>query len=311
MQGRSKGKSQDFCDCHKASSCTTPTAKPASILKKGSQPFVRAAAEAINKAITFGAMSVKVALQGQHVSFNASLVGTSDKEDAGDGKEADKPEKGTPEELAQAEAVSASAQFGHTTIKCTQESMLDKHPSLDEPVPKKPKAKLESVKEAAAEVKLAAIDPEKDSLEDMDNEKEMPVAAKSPDAAFTITAQDSKAPSATDKMDVVSVELKMALSYSFTLQQLRDFDPIARNQDDSYDEEEDEDDNSDVFDEDYPTLKLVKILHHILGAKFLDQYAMETVVFDPTVADVPDDKKWVISMVQTVKKKAAFWSYAR
>ena len=115
---------------------TTSMAKSASILKKGSQPFVRAAAEAINKAITFGAMSVKVALQGQHVSFNASLVGTSDKEDAGDGKEADKPEKGTPEELAQAKAASANAQFGHAAQKHVQESMSDKYPSLDKPVPK-------------------------------------------------------------------------------------------------------------------------------------------------------------------------------
>ena len=86
-------------------------AKPASILKKGSQPFVRAAAEAINKAITFGATSGKAVLQGQQVSFNTLMVGTSDKEEAGEGKEADKPEKGTPEELVQAKSASASAQF--------------------------------------------------------------------------------------------------------------------------------------------------------------------------------------------------------
>ena len=85
----------------------------------------------------------------------------------------------------------------------------------------------------------------------------------------------------------------MAPSCGFTLQQLRDFDPIVRNQDDSYDDEEDKDDNSDIFDEAHPSLKLGKIPHHVLVAHFLDQYAMETVVFDPTVADVSDDKKWV------------------
>ena len=84
-------------------------AQPASILKKGPQPFARAAAEAINKAITFGATSGKMALQGQQVSFHAHMVGTAGKEEAGDGKEADKTEKGTPEELAQAKAASASA----------------------------------------------------------------------------------------------------------------------------------------------------------------------------------------------------------
>ena len=152
--------------------------------------------------------------------------------------------------------------------------------------------------EAVAEVKLAAINPEKDPLEDTDNEKETPVAAKSSDAAFTVTAHDLQAPSAMDKMNVVSVEHKMALSYSFTPQQLRDFNHIVRNQDDSYDNEEDKDDNSDIFDEDHPSLKLVKIPHHILAAKFPDQCAIETVVFDPTVADIQDDKKWVISMVQ-------------
>ena len=71
-----------------------------------------------------------------------------------------------------------------------------------------------------ADVKLAAIDPEKDPLEDSDNEKETPVAAKSPVAASTITAQDLQAPSATGKMDMVLVELKTAPSYGFTLQQL-------------------------------------------------------------------------------------------
>ena len=58
-------------------------------------------------------------------------------------------------------------------------------------------------------------------------------------------------------------------------------------------------------------MKLMNIPHHILAAKFLDQCTMDTVVFNPTVADVPDYKKWVISMVQTVEKKAAFWSYAK
>ena len=155
------------------------------------------------------------------------------------------------------------------------------------------------MKEATAEVKMAAINPEKDLLVDTDDEKETPVAAKSPDAAFTITAQDSRTPPAMDKMDVVSVELKMALFYGFTLQQLRDFDPTVRNQDDSCDDDEDKDNNGNIFDEDHPSLKLMKIPCHILAAKFLDQCAMETVVFDPIVADVPDDKKWVISMVQT------------
>ena len=104
--------------------------------------------------------------------------------------------------------------------KHAQESKSDKHPSLDEPVPKKPKAKLKSIKEAATEVKLVAINLEKDPLEDSDDEKETPLAAKSLDAAFTITAQDLQAPSATGKTDVVLVELKTALSYGFTLQQL-------------------------------------------------------------------------------------------
>ena len=53
----------------------------------------------------------------------------------------------------------------------------------------------------------------------------------------------------------------------------------------------------------------MKIPCHVLAAKFLDQCATKTVVFDPTVADVLDNKKWVISMVQTVEKKTAFWSY--
>ena len=51
-------------------------------------------------------------------------------------------------------------------------------------------------------------------------------------------------------------------------------------------------------------MKLGNIPCLILAAKFPDQYANETVVFDPTVADIPDDKKWVKSMVQTVEKKA-------
>ena len=148
-------------------------------------------------------------------------------------------------------------------------------------------------------------------MEDTDNEKEMLVAAKSPNAALTITAQDLQAPSVTDKMDMVSVEHKTALSYGFTSQQLRDFNPIVRNPDDSHDDNDDKDDDSDIFDEDHPSLKLVKIPCHVLAAKFPDQYATETIVFNPTVSDVPDNKKWVISMVQTVEKKAAFWSYAK
>ena len=57
-------------------------------------------------------------------------------------------------------------------------------------------------------------------------------------------------------------------------------------------------------------MKIVKIPRHIPIAKFPDQHKDETVVFDPTVADFPDDKKWVISVVHTVEKKAAFLSYA-
>ena len=139
----------------------------------------------------------------------------------------------------------------------------------------------------------------------------MPVAAKSPNAAFTVTALDLQASCATDKVYMVSVEHKTALSCGFTPQQLRDFNPIVRNPDDSCDDSGNEDDDSDVFDEDHPSLKLMKIPCHVLAAKFLDQCATKTVVFDPTVAYVPDNKKWVISMVQTVEKKTAFWSYVK
>ena len=189
------------------------------------------------------------------------MVGTADKEGAGEEKEAKKPEKGTPEELAQAKTTSASAQFGCTARKRAQESKSSKCPSLDEPVPKKPKAKLKLIKDAVADARLAAIDLEKDPLEDSDDEKETPETAKSSVAAFTVTAQDSPAPSATGKPDMVLVKLKTALSYGFTHQQLRDFDPFFRaKDDDDYDDyHNDEDDSSDIFDEDNPSLKLVKI----------------------------------------------------
>ena len=169
-------------------------------------------------------------------------------------------------------------------------------------MPKKTKAKLKFGKEAAEDAKLAAVNPEKDPLEDTDDKKEMPVAAKRPNAAFTITALDLQASSATDETDVVSIECKKASQCGFTPQQLRDFNPIVRNPDGGHDNDGNDNDNSDIFDEDHPFLKLVKIPCHILAAKFPDQHAMETVVFDPTVADVLDDKKWVISMVQTVEK---------
>ena len=188
----------------KAKVAATST-KPAPILKIGAQTFVKAAAEAINKAITFSATSGKMVLQGHHVSFNVSMVGIANKEKAGKDKETDKPQKGTPEELAQAKVVSAGAQFGHTACKQVQESKSEKYSSLDEPVPKKSKAKFKSVKDAVANAKLAPVD-----MEDTDDEKEIPVTAKSPVSAFTITAQDSQAPSATGKKDMVSVELKTA-----------------------------------------------------------------------------------------------------
>ena len=73
------------------------------------------------------------------------------------------------------------------------------------------------MKEVVADVKIAAINPEKDPPEDSDNEKETPVPAMSPVTAFTITAQDSQAPSATGKTDMVLVELKTAPSHGFTL----------------------------------------------------------------------------------------------
>ena len=66
----------------------------------------------------------------------------------------------------QVNAASHCAQFGRAAQKRAQESKSDKYPSFDEPVPKKPKAKLKSMKEVLAGVVLAAIDPENDPQED-------------------------------------------------------------------------------------------------------------------------------------------------
>ena len=104
QQLKDAGKWEEFCTQHKAEAkekatekakisatalnpavATTSTANPASILKKGSQPIVRAAAEAINKAVTFGATIGKAVLQGQQVCFNVAVVETSGKEKASGG----------------------------------------------------------------------------------------------------------------------------------------------------------------------------------------------------------------------------------
>ena len=104
QQLKDAGKWEEFCTQRKAEAkekatekakisatalnpavATTSTANPASILKKDSQPFVRAAAEAIDKAVTFGATIGKAVLQGQQVCFNVAVVETSGKEKASGG----------------------------------------------------------------------------------------------------------------------------------------------------------------------------------------------------------------------------------
>ena len=68
-KAEAKKKAKVCATTTKPAVATTSTAKPASILKTGPQHFVRAAANAIDKAITFGATPGKMILQGQQVCW--------------------------------------------------------------------------------------------------------------------------------------------------------------------------------------------------------------------------------------------------
>ena len=106
-------------------------------------------ADQVNQLVTNGVTSGNFVMGGQQVNFSVGAVAT-----AKPAAEAE-PAKGTPEELKQAAAKSASAQFSRAYRK---KAMAEKHGklSLDDPIPKK-SSKATDVASALKEATISAL----------------------------------------------------------------------------------------------------------------------------------------------------------